>query len=101
MFFSAEPLSSKLIRANGAHIPTWEFQKQTLAFGNKTFTYDFLLAKRATPILSLDFFRKFQLSSDGLDQHSCGPLKHSHSLKITVMVFTNNLTASLIFLGPL
>jgi hypothetical protein len=37
--------------ANGANIPTCGFQKNTLAlaFGDKSFTHDFLLAKVATP----------------------------------------------------
>ena len=56
------PLGPKLIGANGAKIPTWGFQKQILRFGDQTFTHDFLLAKVATPILGLDFFKKFQLS---------------------------------------
>jgi hypothetical protein len=52
---SAAPSGPKLIGANGANIPTWRFQKCTLAFGNKSFTHEFLLAKVATPILGLDF----------------------------------------------
>jgi hypothetical protein len=59
---STAPSGPKLIGANGANIPTWGFQKRTLAFGNKSFTHEFLLAKVATPILGLDFLRKFQLS---------------------------------------
>ena len=59
---SLTPLGPKLIGANGAQIPTWGFQKQTVTFGSQQFTHDFLLAKVATPILGLDFFRKFQLS---------------------------------------
>jgi hypothetical protein len=39
------PLGPKLIWATGANIPTWGFQKHTLAFKDKTFTDDFLLAK--------------------------------------------------------
>jgi hypothetical protein len=59
---SAMASGPKLNGANGANIPTWGFQKRTLAFGNKFFTHEFLLAKVATPILGLDFLRKFQLS---------------------------------------
>jgi hypothetical protein len=59
---STAPSGPKLIGANGANIPTWGFQKRTLAFGHKSFTHEFLLAKVATPILGLDFLRKFQLS---------------------------------------
>jgi len=56
------PSGPKLIGANGANIPTWGFQKRTSAFGNKSFTHEFLLAKVVTPIIGLDFLRKFQLS---------------------------------------
>jgi hypothetical protein len=37
---SAVPSGPKLIGANGANIPTWGFQKRTLAFGNKSFTHE-------------------------------------------------------------
>jgi hypothetical protein len=45
------PCSSSVtpLGANGANIPTCGFQKYTLAFGDKSFTHDFLLAKAATP----------------------------------------------------
>ena len=59
---SQTPLGPKLIGANGAQIPTWGFQKQTVTFGSQQYTHDFLLAKVATPILGLDFFRRFHLS---------------------------------------
>ncbi len=58
---SAAPIGTKLIGANSTNIPTWGFQKHTLAFRDKTFTHDFLLTIVATPLLDLDFFRKFQL----------------------------------------
>jgi hypothetical protein len=59
---AAVPIGPQLIWANGTSIPTLGFQIHTLAFGDKTFTHDLLFAKVVTPILGLDFFRKFQLS---------------------------------------
>jgi hypothetical protein len=58
---SVAPSGPKLIGANGANIPPW-VQKHTLAFSNRSFTHELLLSKVATPILGLDFLRKFQLS---------------------------------------
>ena len=75
------PLGQKLIGANGAQIPTWGFQTRTLAFGNQQFTHDFLLAKVATPILGLDFFKKFQLSIHPLQ---CKVIDKAHNPITTI-----------------
>jgi hypothetical protein len=53
MFFSAAPLGSKLIKANGWKHSHLGISKTNLGLWKQNFTRDFLLAKRATPILSL------------------------------------------------
>ena len=52
----------RLIGANGDKISTWGYKTLSLKFGPAHFTFQFLLAAVATPILGLDFFKKFNLT---------------------------------------
>ena len=55
------PSGPRLSGANGLPIPAWGFSQRTVEFGGKMYTFKFLLAAVAAPILGLDFLRKFRL----------------------------------------
>jgi hypothetical protein len=53
-----------LVNANGSTIPSWNFVKKQLKFGNHCFTHSFLQAKVAQPILGVDFLSRHSLAID-------------------------------------
>jgi hypothetical protein len=55
------PSSPLLKGADGQPIPSWCFIKKTVLFQGKLFTSSFLQAAVASPILGIDFFRKFKV----------------------------------------
>ena len=55
----AAPTGPHLIGANGAAIPAWGFKKFNVTFGGKDFSFNFLQAAVATPILGMDFLEQF------------------------------------------
>ena len=52
----------KLVGVQGTAIPTWGYQQKTVVFGTARFTFNFLLANVATPIIGVDFLKKFRLN---------------------------------------
>ncbi len=53
-----------LIGSGGSSIPVWGTTQQSLCFGGKLFTFDFLLASVSYPILRLDFLSAHCLMLD-------------------------------------
>jgi len=45
------PSGPAIVNANGSTIPSWNFVKKQLKFGNHCFTHSFLQAKVAQPII--------------------------------------------------
>ena len=48
--------------ANGNIVPVWGRRRQIVSFAGHDFEFDFFLAAVATPIISMDFLIKFELS---------------------------------------
>ncbi len=64
-----------LVSASGSPFRSWGFQRQTVKFGPHAFTFDFLLADMARPILRFDFLRAHHLNvspSAGLLRFTAG-----------------------------
>ena len=51
----------KLVGADGKAIPAWGFRETAVQFGPHKFTFKFLLAAVASPILGFDFLAKHGL----------------------------------------
>jgi hypothetical protein len=58
---NSSPSSPLLKGADGQLIPSWGFVKKTVQFQGKLFTYTFLQAAVASPLLGIDFLRKFKV----------------------------------------
>ncbi len=50
-----------LVSASGSPIRSWGFQRHTVKFGSHAFTFNFLLADVARPILGFDFLHTHRL----------------------------------------
>jgi hypothetical protein len=59
---SAPPTGPHLMGANGNIVPVWGRRCQIVTFASQDFKLDFFLAAVATPIIGMDFLRKFELS---------------------------------------
>ncbi len=58
---NSSPFGPLLKGADGQPIPSWDFIQKTVQFQGKLFTFSFLQAAVAGPILSIDFLRKFKV----------------------------------------
>ena len=58
---SAAQSGPKLVGVQGTAIPTWGYQQKTVVFGAARFTFNFLLANVATPIIGVNFLRNLRL----------------------------------------
>ena len=59
---SAMPCTGpRLVGANGSAIKAWGFQNRTVTFGRRSFTFKFLLADVARPIIGFNFLRFYRL----------------------------------------
>jgi hypothetical protein len=59
---NSSPSGPLLKGADGQPIPSWGFIQKTVQFQGKLFTYSFLQATVAGPILGIDFLRKFKVT---------------------------------------
>ncbi len=59
---NSSPSGPLLKGADGQPIPSWGFIKKTVQFQSKFFTSSFLQAAVASPILGIDFLRKFKVT---------------------------------------
>jgi predicted aspartyl protease len=57
----ADQSGPKLVGVQGTATSTWGFQQKTIVFGKARYTFNFLLAIVAMPIIGADFLKKFRL----------------------------------------
>ncbi len=74
------PAGPHLVTASGATIPAWGTRKTTVQFGDDSFTFTFVLAAIAYPILGADFLAHHHLLVD-LPGHSPSPAGFFNSIR--------------------